>query len=839
MRFRDESLPVPERVADLLARLTLEEKLGLLHQHQAPIERLGVAAFRTGTEALHGLAWLGEATVFPQAIGLGATWDPDLVRRVGQAVGDEVRAHPGAGLNVWAPVVNPLRDPRWGRNEEGYSEDPWVTGQLGLAFSEGLRGDDPERLKTAPTLKHFLGYNNETDRCVSSSNLSPRVLHEYELPAYRPAIESGAAVAVMASYNLVNGVPAHVTPIINEHLRRWTDGELFVVSDAYAPSNLADPELQAFFPDHAASHAAALRAGIDSFTDQDDRAHVTIERFREALERGLLSEEDVDRAVRRALTLRMRLGEFDAKPIVVIFDTAAHEELALDAAERSIVLLKNEDGILPLRGTVAVIGQLGDQVMTDWYSGTPPYRHTVRSGLSPAAFCEGVDRILLLQEDGSPLVDPQGFDVFDWGGHDVLALRSVGTGQYLTVKDDVLHADSPGPHGWEVHETFRLVPQGDGWVRLHHELSKSFVGGRLRVELVHDGAAEAAEVASTVDVAVVVVGNHPLVNGRETEDRFDLALPRAQERVLRAVREANPRTVLVITSSYPYAIPWAFHHVPAIVWSSHGGQELGRAMSRVLRGQAEPAGRLPQTWYRSHTELPDIFDYDIIANDATYMYHLGSPLFPFGHGLSWGEFEYANLKVFSKTVTVDVTNVGAHAGEEVVQLYTRQLRSRVKQPLRRLRDFARVRLGPGETATVTLRIGDLSFWDVTSGGFVVEKSDHRLMVGRSAADIRCCATLSVDGVEIGPRPGEVIRAVDFDESFGVDLIEGDAVVSTEKGAWLRFGLTDLTGRREAVLPGGVTVRAGDPLDGGFESAVVDLYLVFETPGVKMQQVEFR
>ncbi|WP_117212577.1 beta-glucosidase family protein [Allorhizocola rhizosphaerae] len=837
MRFRDESLPVPERVADLLARLTLDEKLGLLHQHQAPIERLGIGVFRTGTEALHGLAWLGEATVFPQAIGLGATWDPDLVQRVGQATGDEVRVHPEAGLNVWAPVVNPLRDPRWGRNEEGYSEDPWLTGKMGQAYSQGLRGDDPDRLKTAPTLKHFLGYNNETDRCLSSSNLSPRVLHEYEFPAYRPAIESGAAVAVMASYNLVNGIPAHVSPLINEHLRTWTDQELFIVSDAYAPNNLADPELQAYFADHATSHAAALRAGIDSFTDQDDRAHITIGRFREAFDRGLLSEEDIDRAVRRALTLRMRLGEFDAQPLEV--ESENHDELALEAAQRSIVLLKNEAGVLPLRGRIGVIGPLADQVMTDWYSGTPPYRHTIRSGLSPAGFCEGVDRIALVQEDGTHLVDPQGFDVFDWGRDDVLVFRSVSTGQYLTIKDDVLLADSPGPHAWDVHETFRLVQTGDGWARLYHVFSKSFVGGRLRVELLHDGAAQAASLASEVDVAVVVLGNHPMVNGRETEDRVDLALPRAQERLLRAVHAANPRTVLVITSSYPYAIEWACQHVPAIVWSSHGGQELGRAMASVLRGQAEPAGRLPQTWYRSHTELPDIFDYDIIANDATYMYHLGSPLFPFGHGLSWGEFEYANLRVDGDHVTVEITNVGDRPGEEVAQLYTRQLRSRVKQPLRRLRDFARVRLEPGETATVKLHIGDLSFWDVTSGRFVVEKSDHRLMVGRSATDIRCGVTHSVDGVEIGPRPGDVIRAIDFDESFGVELVAGDAVVSTEKGAWLRFGLTDLTGRTEAILPDGVVVRAGDPLDGRFESGVVDLYLVFEAPGVKVQQVEFR
>ncbi len=216
--FRDPDVPPAARLADLVARLTLAEKVALLHQHQAAIPRLDIAAFRTGTEALHGVAWLGIATVFPQAVGLGATWDPDLVRRVGAAVGDEVRGmhrkDPSVGLNVWAPVVNPLRDPRWGRNEEGYAEDPWLTGVLGTAYASGLRGDHPTYLRTVATLKHFLGYNNETDRHLTSSDLPPRVLHEYELPAFRAPIEAGAAGAVMASYNLVNGRPAHVSPLL-------------------------------------------------------------------------------------------------------------------------------------------------------------------------------------------------------------------------------------------------------------------------------------------------------------------------------------------------------------------------------------------------------------------------------------------------------------------------------------------------------------------------------------------------------------------------------------------------------------------------------------------------
>src|SRR5690606_9163945 len=349
---------VAQRVTALLAQLTVEEKIALLHQYQPPIPRPGIGAFRTGAEALHGLAWLAPATVCPQAIGLAATWDPELVRAVGDAVGEEVRGFhhkdpSRGGLNVWAPVVNPLRDPRWGRNEEGYSEDPWLTGVLATAYASGLRGDHPRYLKTAPTLKHFLGYNNETARTTTSSNLSPRVLHEYELPAYRPALAAGAAVAVMASYNLVNGRPAHLSPLINSTLRGWSEDEVLVVSDAGAPSFLVDD--QHYFPDHVTSHAAALRAGLDSFTDADADSSVTVGRLTEALARGLITEADIDTAARRILTLRMRLGEFDppeenpyADITAEVINCPAHQDLARRAARRSMVLLTH-CGLLPLR----------------------------------------------------------------------------------------------------------------------------------------------------------------------------------------------------------------------------------------------------------------------------------------------------------------------------------------------------------------------------------------------------------------------------------------------------------------------------------------------------------
>ncbi|WP_230416420.1 glycoside hydrolase family 3 C-terminal domain-containing protein [Micromonospora tarapacensis] len=292
-------------------------------------------------------------------------------------------------------------------------------------------------------------------------------------------------------------------------------------------------------------------------------------------------------------------------------------------------------------------------------------------------------------------------------------------------------------------------------------------GTAFGIELVDDGAARAAALAAAADVAVVALGNHPMVNGRETEDRVDLALPARQEALLRAVHAANPHTVLVLTSSYPYAVGWAQEHLPAVLWSAHGGQEHGTALADVLLGDAEPGGRLTQTWYADAADLPDLLDYDVIGADSTYLYYRGEPLYPFGHGLSYTRFDYTDLRLSTASaiageeveVRVDVTNTGGRAGEEVVQLYTRQRRSRVKQPLRQLRDFARIVLTPGERRTVTLRLrtAELGWWDAERDALVVEDATHTVLVGRSAADVRLVGAVAVRGEPAG-RPSRLRAA---------------------------------------------------------------------------------
>ncbi|RZU01780.1 beta-glucosidase [Kribbella rubisoli] len=874
--FRDPARPTGERVDDLLARLTPDEKVALLHQYQPPVPRLGLDSFRTGTEALHGVAWLGPATVFPQAIGLATSWSPDLVRAVGAAVGDEVRVFhqkdpAGVGLNVWAPVVNPLRDPRWGRNEEGYAEDPWLTGVIATAYGHGLAGDDPSYLRTAPTLKHFLAYNNETDRCTTSSNLPPRVLHEYELPAFRAPIESGAAVAVMPSYNLVNGRPAHLSPLINDVLRTWTTDDVLVVSDAYAPANLFG--LQHYVSDGPTAYAAAVKAGVDSFTQDDTNSAPTIDRLREALDRGLLTWADIDTAVRRVLAIRLRLGEFDPTELDPyrglepdLVNCPAHRELAQDAARQAIVLLKHECQVLPLAESIqriAVIGPLAGAVREDWYAGTLPYQITALDGIverlgrvgssAGVDYCEGVDRITLRIADSSSYLtvgpdavlradrEPGEFDLFDWGG-DAFALRSVRNGQHLSVSDDgELVADQPGPNGWEVKQTFRFV-QLAGTVLIQHLHSDRYLhvdaegaisladqATPLVLDIVVDGAAQAAAVAARADVAIVVAGNHPLVNGRETEDRDSLDLPAAQDRLIRQVHAANARTVLVLSSSYPFAIGWAQQHLPAILWSAHGGQEYGRALADVLFGDHDPAGRLTQTWYDSAADLPDLLDYDIITTDATYLYYRGTPLYPFGHGLSYTTFRYADLQLSAPSIASDgevrvtftVTNTGDRPGTEVAQLYTRQQRSRVKQPLGQLRGFRRLSLAPGESAEIELIVAatDLGFWDVTRDRHCVESARHSVMVGRSSTDLRLTTTLDVRGERIPPRTLG-LAATSFDEYCGITLSD-ETTVSLEPQAWLAFHDVQLnsetavavTAANRGTGPATIALRLDDPLQG--------------------------
>ncbi|MFS0697897.1 glycoside hydrolase family 3 C-terminal domain-containing protein [Streptomyces nitrosporeus] len=865
--FRDPRLPFAARVDDLLGRLTPEERIAMLHQFAPAVERLGVGPFRTGQEALHGVAWMGPATVFPQAVGLGATWNGELVRRVGEAVGDEVRAKRATddrvGLNVWAPTVNLLRHPLWGRGEEGYSEDPALTSAIAVAYTRGLRGDHPDYWRTAPVLKHWLAHNNETDRDTASSSVRPRVLHEYDLRAFRDAVRAGAVAGVMPAYNLVNGRPNHVSPLLEQQLRGWTDQPLVVCSDAGAPSNLVDSEH--YFDTHEEATAASLKAGVDSFTDHGQDSSVMTGRIRGALDKGLLTQDDIDTAVRRLLALRFALGEFDPEldPYAATdaFDTPGHRALAQEAAEQAVVLLKN-DGLLPLAPeegrTVAVVGLLADACKLDWYSGTLIHRSTPldgireRYGAGRVLYAEGTDRVLLACDGGRlrvpentapadggtrgaegaldpallagrtdlpPLTcDATGTElsVVDWGDG-VLTFRT-DEGLYLSVADDgYVRASAEEPGGWVVQETFRreaveghagghrLLHIGTGgYVSVAADGAKVAAGGEkisaagatvfetVTVERGEDAVARVAEAADTV---IVVAGNDPHINGRETEDRTTLALPAQQDRLWRAARAANPRTVLALTSAYPYAVPDAAAELPALLWTAHGGQAAGTALARVLAGDVSPAGRLPQTWYAADTDLPGLFDYDVIGSRQTYLYFEGIPLYPFGHGLGYSEFGYTDIEAGPDgdqlRISLTVTNEGPVPADEVAQIYVRAADAASRDlPGRKLVAHRRLHLAPGasERLEFLVPVEELGHWSVAHGRWAVEPGTYDILAGASSADIRLTASVTLDGLPSGPRPvlEHGLEAAAYDTQQGTEIVDrtkrdGDAVTPAADG----------------------------------------------------------
>ncbi|MDQ0424238.1 glycoside hydrolase family 3 C-terminal domain-containing protein [Cellulomonas iranensis] len=828
-RWRDPALPVEERAAALLDELTRDERIALLHQHAPAVERLGLGAFRTGTEALHGVAWLGTATTFPQPVGLAATWDVDLLERVGAAVGVEVRAKhaadPTVSLNVWAPVVDPLRHPAWGRNEEGWSSDPHVTAHLATAYARGLRGDHSVYWRTVPTLKHFLGYDNETDRAVTSTQLRPRVLREYELPAFRGPIAAGVVGAVMPSYNLVNGRPAHLCGELLDELRSWSATSLLVVSDAAAPGNVVT--FQRYHDDHVTSHAALVRAGVDSFTADDADPRPTVERVIAALERGLLTEADVDRAVLRQLELRLRTGELDPDldPWVVgpeSIDLPEHRTLAREAAARAVVVLE-DDGVLPLPrdASVAVVGPHADRVLHDWYSGTPPYLVGLGTALAEALgpdrvhVADGADRVALTATstgrgvralgDGTLVADAVevvAHDVTDWGDG-LLTLRDVASDRLWSGAGWVVRADATRVGGWVAQESFRAHRHDEGtwslqhvgsgrWLRVQHDEAGTLVADapdathaeQFAARVLRSGTEEVARAAAAADVVVVTAGNDPHLHGRETEDRPHLGLPASQRALWRAAVAANPRAVLLVVSSYPYVLEGEADAAAAVVWSSHGGQEHGHGLADVLLGDVEPTGRLAQEWPADAAQAGDLLDYDVIATRTTSWYSPTPHRYGLGHGRTYGDVRYVALDVAADRAPVDedatlvahvtVENRGARPAHELVQLYVDAPGHRLPYP-HRLVAHARVVVAPGATSVVALRVPvrDLAVWDVTRDRWVVEPGRYVLGAGPSSTAVAQRADVDVAGAPVPPRElrDRPVRVADADDLRGVDLSE--------------------------------------------------------------------
>lgn len=852
--FQNPDLPLEERVNDLVSRFTLDEKIELMCQYQAEIPRLGVQKYKHGTEGAHGVAWLGEATVFPQNTGLACTWNPELMREIGSVIAEEARVYYQRdrainGLTIWAPTVDLERDPRWGRTEEAYGEDPHLTGELATELVKGMQGDHPFYYKTVATLKHFYGNNNEVDRGSASVSIDPRNKREYYLKAFEAPFREGKAGSMMTAYNGINGTPCNLNHEVNNIVKQEWGMDGFVVGDA--GDVLGTVMDHHYVSSYAEAVAGSVKAGIDSITDDQD---ISFRALRDALEQGLLEEQDLDHAIRNSFRVRFRLGEFDPEernPYSHVPESklcaSEHAELSLRAARESIVLLKN-DGLLPLQRdqlkSAAVIGPLANEAFTDWYSGTPPYRITPLQGVQEKMgdrsvhFHTGLDQVRLRsavsgqyvalssEENGRLLANTAEstnaavFERNDWGWGSV-TLRLASSGKFVTETETGLHATADEARGWFVKEAFSFEALPDGSFMLKNwegkpilldEHGRLVVGGTentgtpFAIETVQDGIAEAVAAAASAETALVFVGNSPFINGKETIDRPDITLPPSQQALIQAVFEANPNTVVVIVGGYPFAVNWEQEHVPSILFTSHAGQELGHAVADVLYGDYNPGGRLNMTWYKSTEQLPDLMDYDIIKGKRTYQYFDGDVLYPFGHGLSYSRFHYSGLSLSqpkitaggSVTVTVAVRNESQLAGDEVVQLYVKADSSRVVRPLKTLKGFRRIHLAPGASETVSfeLKAEDLAFWDVTRDRYCVEKGSYTIMAGPSSSQLPETAALQVEGETIPPRTlREPVRAVNYDDYQGVFLDEcregGESIRLTGETGWIAFHDVDL------------------------------------------------
>ena len=692
--FQDPKLDTEKRIDNLLSLMTLDEKVQALSTNPS-IKRLGV----TGTghvEGLHGLAlggpgeWGGKnkppvtTTTFPQAYGLGETWDVDLLQKVAQVEGYETRYafqkyHRG-GLVVRAPNADIARDPRWGRTEESYGEDAFFNGKMTVAFVKGLQGNHPKYWQTASLMKHFLANSNEDGRTYTSSDFDERLWREYyALPFYMGVVEGGSR-AYMAAYNKVNGIPAMVHPMLkNITQKEWGQNGIICTDGGAFKLLLSDHK---YYPNPYLGAAAAVKAGINQFLDE------YIEGVYGALSHGYLKEKDIDAVIRGNYRVMIKLGMLDVsednpyskigtgKDTIDPWKTEAHKKIALEATQKSIVLLKNDSGLLPLQKdklkTIAVIGLHADEVLLDWYSGTPPYI------ISPL---QGIKNKL---------------------GNNV----------------EILYA-------------------------------KNNIDGK------------AAEIAKKADAVIVIVGNHPVCNagwancpvpseGKEAVDRQSLTLE--QEDLFKVVYQANPKTVAALISSFPYAINWTQEHIPAIVHMTQNSQETGTALADVLFGDYNPAGRLTQTWVKDITDLPELLDYNI-RNGRTYMYFKGKPLYAFGHGLSYTTFKYNSVETNSETipkngelkVTVSVTNTGTKDGDEVVQLYVKQLNSKVERAQKELKAFQRVFFKAGETRNVSLilKAKDLEYWNTAKQQFELENNAIEIQIGSASDTILLTKNITV------------------------------------------------------------------------------------------------
>lgn len=699
--FLQQQLSTEKRVADLISRLTLEQKAQLLN-HRGTTVVVDGFPIRSDqwNQCLHGVKWTEPTTNFPTSIALGATWDTELMYKIATAISDEARAIYNGwkqdpdfkgehkGLIYRSPVINISRNPYWGRINEIFGEDPHHTGRMGVAYVKGIQGEHPHYLKLASTLKHYAVNNVEVDRMKLSAEVSDRMLHEYWLPHFKDCVVEGKAQSLMASYNAINGVPNNINKqLLTDILKDQWGHEGFVVSDLGGVKTMVEGHHQRKMS-YEEAVGKSIMTGCD-FSDSEYEKYIP-----DAIRLGYLKEDRLDDALRRVLQVRFRLGEFDDFKSVPysnispdIIGCKSHRELSLLAACKSIVLLKNEKTTLPLNKQsvkrIAVIGPYADLFNQGNYGGVP---------FEPVKPLQGIKNA----------VNP---------GTEVLYCKGAEITPVMVRKG-------------------RPVPP-----RFNREAELK----------------KAVEMAKSADVAILFVGTTANVEV-EGKDRKTLALPGNQEELIKAVYAANKNTIVVLMSAGPLAIPEVKKSVPAIMQAWWPGDEGGNAIAKVLFGDYNPGGKLPYTMYASDSQVPSTDIYDI-TQGFTYMYLKGKPLYAFGHGLSYTQFQYSGLNLSSATATANdiitvslkVKNTGKVQGEEVVQLYAKDMKSTVVRPSKELRGFTRISLKPGEEKNIELKlpVKDLAFYDETQSSFYVEPGEVEILLGSASDDIRLKTKLLV------------------------------------------------------------------------------------------------
>jgi beta-glucosidase len=819
--YQNTSLPIEQRAEDLLGRLTLEEKTRLMMHGSAAIERLGVPRFEWWNEALHGVGRNGYATVFPITMAMAASWDDALLQQVFDAVSDEARVKAQQAkrsgrirqyqsLSFWTPNINIFRDPRWGRGQETYGEDPYLTSRMGVAVVRGLQGpDDAKYRKLLACAKHFAVHSGpEWNRhTFNVEDLPERDLWETYLPAFKALVQEANVEEVMCAYQRIDGEPCCAQSRYEQHILRDEWGfKGLITSDCWAINDFL-PNYHNVVETPEQATAIAVRAGTDVECGSLYR------NLTDAVKNGWISEKEIDTSLRRLLVARMKLGDFDPDDMVEwtkipesVVASKEHKQMALQMAREGIVLLKN-NGILPLASNnLVVMGPNANDSVMMWgnYSGYPTYTITALQGLENLLGKKKVRYVpgcgLTRREvsesffgDFSTPDNKRGMKATYWNNEQMegqpvttviytepIKLNNGGAtvfapgvklehfsaryeGVFKTTQDEILQLH------FAIDDRVRVLLNGDTIINLwqprqriqeaNHELT---VKGGQQYSLVIEYVQETDMANMQFDIykrytptreqilqqigsaktVVFVGGISPRVEGEQMRveepgfkggDRTSIELPQAQRDFLRMLHDAGKQVIFVNCSGGAVALTPEAECCDAILQAWYGGEQGGQALAEVLTGKTNPSGKLPVTFYKDDSQLPDFLDYRM--RDRTYRYFKGEPLYPFGYGLSYTSFNISNPTYTANGITCTVKNTGKRQGTETIQVYIRRTAD-TEGPLKALRAYQRVTLRPGESREVTITLPRERFenWDATTNTMRVVPGEYELMVGTSSAD---------------------------------------------------------------------------------------------------------